>query len=900
MSFEVTKAVINELQKRKGMMVTISSIYAQKPEKGFGSYVSAKNAVEGLIRSLAVEFPQVNQLIYRPNKFLSDQTITNFSQIHLQNSVEVVKDLWTGLDKLQSESINPLILNQLDAKDIQAVSDRLELSKVKETDQPKIALAATFTAELIEESLNFWLQELSINSQVEFAAYNQVFQQLLDPNSLFANNHQGINVILVRFEDWQRFEDKSEEKTQISQLNPDKIRQTTQDLITALKSAAENSSTPYLIIVCPGSPLVAASAESLNLFQEMENLLESEINYLSSVYLIKSSEILKTYPVENYYDSSGDKLGHIPFTNLFYTSLGTLISRKIYTLKNPPYKVIVLDCDRTLWQGVCGEDGAMGIKIDGPWKTLQEFMVAQYEAGILICLCSKNVEADVIEVFEKRPEMPLKLEHIVSSRINWQPKSENIKSLAAELNLGLDSFIFIDDNPIECSEVQLNCPQVLTLQVPENSEDIPRFLNHVWGFDRLKTTKEDKKRTELYKQNIERESLRSSSLSFQEFLDKLDLNVNITKMQPSQLARVSQLTQRTNQFNATTIRRSETEIKTLCQSQNYECLTVEVKDRFGDYGLVGVIIFQLKENYLIVDTFLLSCRVLGRGVEYQMLAELGKIADENQLDFVDFAYSPSAKNEPLLNFINNVGEKFAQPENDGFIYHFPTYFVKELTYKPAISKNNGEKNQQTTSSLKDTNFSVDNQSKSIQLSRIANELYSAEQIIQIIESQKQDSRNLQQTYVSPRNKTEQELADFWKKLFNIDRVGIYDNFFDVGGNSLVAVRLFSQIEEKFNKSFPLSILLKAPTVEKLAQLIDQKQQNTQQSLLLPIQVGSPEKTPFFAVHGGFGDVLYYQELAKEIGSDQPFYGIQPLGLDGKSSPLAKVEDMAAKYVEEIR
>ncbi len=265
-----------------------------------------------------------------------------------------------------------------------------------------------------------------------------------------------------------------------------------------------------------------------------------------------------------------------------------MLARKIFALQSYPYKVIALDCDYTLWSGICGEDGVAGVKIDPPFRGLQEFIVAQQAAGKLICLCSKNQEEDVFAVFDQHQDMVLKRHHLVNWRINWESKSENLKALATELQLSLDSFIFIDDNPVECAEVRANCPEVLTLQLPEQPDRIPQFLEHYWAFDQLQATEEDQQRTNLYQQNVQRQRLQQDSFSFSDFLAQLNLEIEISPMQNEQLSRVAQLTQRTNQFNLTTIRRSEAEIQQLCNLERLECRVVKVKDRFGDYGLVGL------------------------------------------------------------------------------------------------------------------------------------------------------------------------------------------------------------------------------------------------------------------------------------------------------------------------
>ena len=185
--------------------------------------------------------------------------------------------------------------------------------------------------------------------------------------------------------------------------------------------------------------------------------------------------------------------------------------------------------------------------------------------------------------------MILKRDHLVSWRINWQSKSENIRSLARDLNLGLDSFIFLDDNPVECAEVRAGCPEVLTLRLPIDG-NIEEFLRHVWAFDRLRVTSEDRHRTTMYKQEADRARFQREVPTIGDFLAGLDLRIGFSKPAPEQVDRIAQLTHRTNQFNFTTVRRNDGEIHRLAES-GLECRAVEVKDRFGDYGLVGVMIF---------------------------------------------------------------------------------------------------------------------------------------------------------------------------------------------------------------------------------------------------------------------------------------------------------------------
>jgi FkbH-like protein len=683
-----------------------------------------------------------------------------------------------------------------------------------------IAIAATFTAEPVEESLKFWGVELDLRFRIEFAPYNQVFQQLLDPSSFISKNSHGMNVILLRFEDWLGDGKKSDSGKE------GKIKDNVEDLVNALKSALERSSTPYLVCICPPSPAVAADASRTLIHKEMENFMLSELDRMSNVYFLRSSALTSAYPVSTYYDPHSDELGHVPYTPDLFTALGTMIVRKFYRIQSAPYKVVALDCDHTLWNGVCGEDGPLGVRIDQPHKELQEFVVQQIDAGMVICLCSKNNEEDVIDVFERRPEMPLKRDHIVSSRINWRPKSENLRSLASELQLGLDSFIFIDDNPVECAEVQANCPEVLCLQLPKEAENIPRFLNHVWAFDHLKITEEDRKRTSMYQENLRREQLRHESLTFGDFLAGLGLEVKTFEPMPHHVPRAAQLTQRTNQFNFTTIRRSEAELQKLLKTGGLECLCVEVSDRFGDYGLVGVIVFKAEAEAIKVDTLLLSCRVLGRGVEHQMLAALGVKAQERGLTYVEVTYVPTAKNQLVAEFLDSIGSKYKESlgEGLGFLLRFPAQYARGVNVIHSLEKpmGGGEGAEKKGDySQKAEKVIVPLWGKSERLSYIARNLTSAEQITKMIESRHWKQRPaLPIDYVAPSNELEKSICKIWEKVLGVEKVGIHDNFFQIGGQSLLGTRILSRLRQETGVGLRLPHLFGSPTVASIANLIE--------------------------------------------------------------------------------
>jgi FkbH-like protein len=267
--------------------------------------------------------------------------------------------------------------------------------------------------------------------------------------------------------------------------------------------------------------------------------------------------------------------------------------------------------------------------------------------------------------------MPLRREHLVAWRIDWQPKPVGLAALAEQLQLGLDSFIFVDDDPLVCAEVHACLPEVLTLQLPQDPERIPTFLSHIWDFDHLRSTAEDRQRTLLYQQNIQREHARHAAPTIAGFLESLRLEVEIAPLAPETLERAAQLTQRTNQFNLTTRRRSAGDLRALCLGGPSAGLTVAARDRFGDYGLVGLLIYAAVGDALVVDTLLLSCRALGRTIEQRVLVHAAGLAQARGLAYVELTYIPTAKNRPALDFLEQVGGPFRQPCGDTLVFRIP-------------------------------------------------------------------------------------------------------------------------------------------------------------------------------------------------------------------------------------
>ncbi|HTV52119.1 MAG TPA: HAD-IIIC family phosphatase [Steroidobacteraceae bacterium] len=756
-----------------------------------------------------------------------------------------------------------------------------------------LTVTASFTAEPLVAPLAYLLEALGCRVRIDFAPYNQVLQQLLDPSSLLARNRGGVGAVLLRPQDWLRAAPQS--GLGDGRALEQRLREHAQELLEAVRSFLSRSDLPLTVAVCPAAPATetGAAAEPLRTISEW---LERALREVPGVAVIGAQE-LALYPLERYHDARRDRLGHIPYNGDFFGVLATLIARRVHAALSAPFKVIVVDCDNTLWKGVVGEDGVEGISLPEWSLALQRLLIEQVERGFLLCLCSKNQEGDVLQVLEQRTDMLLKRQHLVAWRVNWLPKSQNLRALAQELNLGLDSFIFIDDNPVECAEVSLTCPEILTLNLPA-PEHVARFLRHIWAFDRRRITSEDRQRTDLYRQEADRARFQRESGDFARFIAELGLQVSIAAPRPEQIARVAQLTQRTNQFNFTTRRRSESEIRDLSASQ-LECRAVEVSDRFGSYGLVGVMIFGSRADALELDTLLLSCRVLGRGVEHRMIRELGTIAMASGLAHLSVRIAHTKKNQPARDFMESVARAHARAETDGTSYWIPAEEASRLEYHPGTAAPADQPMSEAVTSAQGRPGagSEAGSARVRMLARLACELSDTDLLCSALRANRRYLERPLPTPLAPTsNAIESALLQIWSDVLGIKPVGADDDFFALGGSSLQAVDVIDQVEARFGTALSLSSLIESPTVRGLAALLVDGSSTTG-PLLLRAGAGG---VPLFLVHDGDGEVLLYRNLALRLSAEHAVYGLQPRAACGQPLAATRIADMAAYHIERIR
>jgi len=270
---------------------------------------------------------------------------------------------------------------------------------------------------------------------------------------------------------------------------------------------------------------------------------------------------------------------------------------------------------------------------------------------------------DALEAIENHPFMILKKEDFATMRINWQDKASNIKEIAKELNIGLDSMIFMDDSPVEREWVEKSLPEVLVVDMPSDPSYYVDTLYSIAELHRLYISEEDKKRTEMYASQKKRDELKDSSSNILDFYESLNMEAIIKDIDDFSFNRVVQLINKTNQFNLTTRRYSEAEISKMQNNREYRIFTLELTDKFGDNGIVGVMIIKLNTEYAVIDTFILSCRVMGRTVETALLAVIAEIVKENDVNILQGEYLPTAKNKPVIDLYSNHGFKDIHNDN---------------------------------------------------------------------------------------------------------------------------------------------------------------------------------------------------------------------------------------------
>ena len=388
-----------------------------------------------------------------------------------------------------------------------------------------------------------------------------------------------------------------------------------------------------------------------------------------NVVIFPLKQIAKEMGTEGFYSSKMSYLSSCPYSLKALKEIASSLSMLDVFNSKPRKKCLILDLDNTLWGGVIGEDGVEGIELSDHnegrrFFDFQKTILQIKNTGIILAIVSKNNLKDVEPVFEKS-EMLLKESDFLVLKIGWENKSDYIREIAFELNIGLDSMVFVDDNPVEREQVKREIPEVVVPDFPIDTTDLSLFGKQLYFkyFYIDKALTEDINKTEMYKANIERKKLRSEIKNIDDYIKSLCINLRISKDIRTAIPRIAQMTQKTNQFNLTTKRYSEKDIDSFISDSSYQVFTGTVTDKFGNNGMTILCIIKIIEEIAYIDEFLMSCRVMGRKIEYTFLQYVENILFNNGVELLKAKYIRNEKNAPAAVFYENYGFNSDDGEN---------------------------------------------------------------------------------------------------------------------------------------------------------------------------------------------------------------------------------------------
>ena len=554
----------------------------------------------------------------------------------------------------------------------------------------RIAFVGSFSLNGFEETIQVQCNDEKINCLTYNSPYNQFTQEILNDNSNLYKFKPDITFLLIDnrviLEDSFYFSNINSKNKKYTDEKINEIQNLIQ--VFTQKSQSKIVMANFVIPTYTSLGIYESKIEYgikeiiLNLNKKLKQLSRN----IDSLYIYDFNSFVTKFGEKNILDYKKMNYGDIKINfdiipHLIYDFLGYV--KPIQGLNK---KCLVLDLDNTLWGNIIGEDGFEGIKM-GPYPEGRSFVEFQKvikslsENGIILAINSKNNQNETMKVINEHPHMILREKDFSCIKINWNDKISNMKEIAKELNIGLDSIVFFDDDPINRELLRMSLPEVNTIELPKDPSIYTQILRDLNDFNTLKITNDDVQRKTMYKQEQNRQKLQSSTENLNEYLKKLDIKIKIKLDDKLSVARISQLILKTNQFNLTTKRYQEEEIREFVKDETMIVGCSEVEDKFGENGITNVFIIKTKPNEWIIDTFLLSCRIMGRGIEEGIIGKILEIAKNKGIEKIIATFIPTEKNKPAENFLKNYG---FEKEDEKWIFllknkiKIPDYLEVEL------------------------------------------------------------------------------------------------------------------------------------------------------------------------------------------------------------------------------
>jgi FkbH-like protein len=544
------------------------------------------------------------------------------------------------------------------------------LKTVEETSQElkplRVAVLRSYTVEPIEPVLRLRLLLDGYRPSFWFGGFNQYAQEVLDPQSALYAFSPDLVLLMVRLEEViPEFVDDAPARTSAEWRQH--IVAKAEALARLACQVGRTAAAQVIIQNATASPagyfgiFDAQLAESqAQLVSEFNRTLAANVSDERSVFVWDFDGFVRARGVESLHDAKMWYVSKNPYKQSAYPAIAADLMRYIRGAFGRVKKCIVVDLDNTLWGGLAGEDGLEGVQLGHTYpgncyRDLQKELLRLYNRGILLAINSKNNEEDALRILDQHPDMVLRRRHFAAVRINWQDKAANLRAIARELNIGVDSLVFIDDSPAECELIRQECPECEVTELPDKPYLLPAVVASLPGVENIHITEEDRRRGDMYRAQAERRENEDRYSNLDEFLRSLEMEVAIDAATPFSIPRIAQLTQKTNQLNMTTRRYTEAQVGVFAADQERAVFSVSARDRFGDHGIIGVMILQFDKSDCLIDTFLLSCRVIGRGIEQAMTAFAADIGRARGARRVIGEFLPTAKNAPAAGIYQACG-----------------------------------------------------------------------------------------------------------------------------------------------------------------------------------------------------------------------------------------------------
>jgi FkbH-like protein len=595
---------------------------------------------------------------------------------------------------MSSVELLPRVVGAVRPSEYHSAARNVRNDEIEGLEAIDVAFLATATMDLVDPYLVVEGARRGFKIVPHFLPFNQLEQQAMNADSELYAVRASVIVVAWHLDELSPNIAQHFLRHSSSSLDAEVARVESR-VCGILTSVRARSAASLLVFnLAPPRHLAAGLADGnletsqASVIQRLNDRIAATCRQITDCHLVDYARAVLETGLRRWADLRLLRRGRIPFGAEGQIATGRLLARAIRAVRKPPCKCLVVDLDNTLWGGLLGEDGIGGIQLgeDHPGNAFKEFQRALHslrDRGILLAVASKNDEREALTMLDAHPDCLLRSEHFAATRINWDDKASSLRAIAAELSIGLDAVAFFDDSPVEREWVRSQLPEVHVISVPESPIDYVDALLDSGAFDQLSVSREDTARAAMYREDRARKALESRHESLDDFLRDLGLRAAIGVVGPATLPRVAQLVAKTNQFNLTTRRHAATDIARIADEGIG--MWLRVSDRFGDAGLVGVALARpagAKDEWEL-DTFVLSCRVIGRRVETALLATLCDAIRQRGGRLLRGRFIPTARNAPAAHFLRDHGFRATADGDDVLdltadIVRSPEYIAIEL------------------------------------------------------------------------------------------------------------------------------------------------------------------------------------------------------------------------------